>query len=171
MDNYYIQMIFTAKGSDLDTLQVIVRAVIIFTYTLILFRIAKKRFLGKSTPFDIIMGVVLGSVISRAINGSAKLFPTMAVGLVFLIFHWFISLLVSKSPLMSKLLEGIPFQLIKDGVVDKHALARTHTTDEDILEWARSTAHVNKFDKISDSYLENSGKISIITKEKVLLNQ
>lgn len=166
MDNYYFQMIFTAKGSDLDTIQALIRAFIIFTYILIIFRVAKKRFLGKSTPFDVVMGIILGSVISRAINGSAKMFPAMAIGVLFLAYHWALSYLVSKSEIMSKLLEGIPMQLMRKGILDKHAMARTHTRELDILEAARETAHEPTLDSISDSFLENNGKISVIPKSK-----
>lgn len=157
-------MIFTAKGADLDTLQAIIRAFIVFSFTLAIFRLSKKRFLGKGTPFDVVMGIVLGSVISRCINGSAKLLPTMAISVLFLIYHWVLSYLVSRYQIFSKLFEGIPFQLIKDGVVDKDGMKRTHTRELDIIEAARQTAHVETIDEISQSFLENSGKISIIPK-------
>jgi uncharacterized membrane protein YcaP (DUF421 family) len=64
------------------------RAGLIFTITLAIVRMDSKRFLGKATVFDIILGIMIGSVMSRAINGSAPFFRTVLAGMVLVAMHW-----------------------------------------------------------------------------------
>ena len=49
-------------------------------FTLAIVRLGSKRFLSKATAFDVIVGIMLGSVMSRAITASASFFPTLLVG-------------------------------------------------------------------------------------------
>jgi uncharacterized membrane protein YcaP (DUF421 family) len=45
-------------------------------------RLGSKRFLGQTSAFDTIVGIMLGSIMSRAINSSAPFFPTLIAGVV-----------------------------------------------------------------------------------------
>src|SRR5436309_1023553 len=56
---------------DLATGQVCARAIVVFLAGLAIMRVGNRRFLGKATPFDVMLGFVLGSVLSRAISGTA----------------------------------------------------------------------------------------------------
>jgi uncharacterized membrane protein YcaP (DUF421 family) len=58
-------------------LQVSLRALIMFIAALIIVRLGSKRFLARKTAFDFILAFMLGSMLSRAINGSAELLPTL----------------------------------------------------------------------------------------------
>jgi hypothetical protein len=37
----------------------------------------KKRFMGEATAFDMMLGVMVGSIVSRAITGNAPLGPAL----------------------------------------------------------------------------------------------
>jgi uncharacterized membrane protein YcaP (DUF421 family) len=162
----WASQIFFAKGDELDIPQALIRAAIVFAFTLILFRLAKKRFIGKSTPFDTVMSVVVGSVISRAVNGSATLFPTLAISALIAFLHGVISFFMSRSPWFGRLIEGVPRQVMKDGKIDKKVLDEEHLTVADILSSARIQSELESLDKVADSFLETNGKVSIIPKEK-----
>jgi hypothetical protein len=54
------------------------RAVVVYVVTVIIVRLGKKRFMGKGTAFDVILGIMLGSIVSRAITGNAPFFPALA---------------------------------------------------------------------------------------------
>ena len=68
--------------TDLDSVGIAIRTAIVYITSLALVRIASRRFLSQSTAFDIVVGIMLGSIMSRAINGSALFLPTIVAGLV-----------------------------------------------------------------------------------------
>ena len=49
------------------------RAVLVFAYGLLLVRVAGRRIFGKWSALDIIVSIVVGSNLSRALTGSAEL--------------------------------------------------------------------------------------------------
>ncbi len=68
--------------------QMALRAILIYAAALLLVRIGSKRFLSQATPFDIIIAIMLGSILSRAINGSAPFIPTVLAGAALVGLHW-----------------------------------------------------------------------------------
>jgi hypothetical protein len=63
-----------------STGQVCLRGLVVFVVTLLIVRIAHKRFLARISAFDAVLGFVLASSMARAINGSAAFFPSLVVG-------------------------------------------------------------------------------------------
>ena len=63
---------------DLDVMQMVLRACMAFFFTLLVIKGGKRRFMSKASAFDVVMVIILGSVISRAVNGSAPVLPTLA---------------------------------------------------------------------------------------------
>lgn len=63
---------------DLDVMQMVLRACMAFFFTLLVIKGGKRRFMSKAAAFDVVMAIILGSVISRAVNGSAPVLPTLA---------------------------------------------------------------------------------------------
>src|SRR3712207_5169501 len=78
---------------DVKAGQMALRAIVIHAFTLAIVRFGSKRFLGKGTAFDVIIGIMIGSVMSRAINGSAPFLPTLLGGVVLVGLHWLLAVL------------------------------------------------------------------------------
>lgn len=65
------------------------RAVIIYILGLTMVRlVGDRRFIGKHAAFDVLLSIILGATLSRAINGSAPFFPTLFTALVLTGTHW-----------------------------------------------------------------------------------
>lgn len=62
-------------NNELGVGQVALRAAVVYVVTLGMVRLAKKRFISRATAFDVILGIVLESVVSRAITGNAPFGP------------------------------------------------------------------------------------------------
>ncbi len=157
--------IITDEGNNLDSLEVIFRTIIIFIVTLFCVRIAKKRFLGKNTAFDIVLGIIVGSVISRAINGSAKLLPSVTAVLVLVGMHWLISAVVSRSGSFAHLVEGRNVMILQNGKINEKVLLEHHLRKNDLEEAARLGPGISNLEQIQEAYLESNGRISIIKKD------
>ena len=73
----WIRTIFGAM-LDLSWVQECARAVLVFAYGLVLVRIAGRRVFGKWSALDIIVSIIVGSNLSRAMTGGAPLWGTLA---------------------------------------------------------------------------------------------
>src|SRR5436305_14524103 len=61
------------EAKDVNALQACCRALLIYFFGWAILRIGGNRFLGQETVFDVVLGFVLGSTLSRAINGSSPI--------------------------------------------------------------------------------------------------
>ena len=69
------------------------RTAIVYVAALALVRLGSKRFLSQATALDVIVAIMLGSIMSWAVDGSAPFLPTLLVGVVLVGVHWLFALL------------------------------------------------------------------------------
>lgn len=150
--------------NDLGFLQVILRAFIVFVATLILARIAHKRFFAKKNAFDVIMALILASMLARTINGKEPLFPTLAGGLFLVLLHRTLSWIAFRFPGFDNLIKGHRNCLIVDGVINREVLQKHSVTEEDLTEQLR-LRKVQKAQDVRAAYLERSGEVSVLPRE------
>src|ERR671929_718768 len=79
------------EGKDLNVPQMALRAVVVYMVAVLIVRLGKKRFMGRATAFDVILGIMLGSIVSRAVTGNAPFFPALAASAVLVAMHWLFS--------------------------------------------------------------------------------
>jgi uncharacterized membrane protein YcaP (DUF421 family) len=147
---------------ELNAAEVALRAALIYVFGLLAVRLADKRVLGKNTAFDVVVGVVLGSVLSRAVNGSAPLFPTMAGVVVLLLLHWLLAFASSRSHPLSVLLKGNARPLIRDGQILWEEMRRNHISTGDLIEMLRFRGRLTDPKEVEIACLERNGEISAI---------
>ena len=147
---------------DVNAIQMALRTMIIYAVTLVLIRLASKRFLAEATAFDVIVGIMLGSVMSRAINGSAPLFPTLLAGVVFIGLHWSFAALAFHTNWFGSIVKGNPVLLIKDGKIQQQGVQETGLSSHDLEQALRLQAQATDPAKVKLAYLERNGSISVI---------
>jgi uncharacterized membrane protein YcaP (DUF421 family) len=152
-----------AKAEELSTLQVCLRALVVYLVLIGYVRFAKKRFLGEATGFDAILVIVIGSIASRAISGTAPFIPSLAGTLVLVLVHWVISYITQNSPTLSYLTKGKDTVLIHNGTIDRKALAASHMSEDDLAEDLRQEG-VETLGQVKSARLERSGRLSVIRK-------
>ena len=152
-----------AGALDLTVAQVCLRAAIIYFVLILFVRIGKKRFLGQATAFDAILIIVIGSIASRAVSGTAPFVATMAATLMFILMHWLISFIAKDWPTLGELVKGHDTVLIKNGRIDRKALDHAHMSPDDLAEDLREQGIANKAE-VREARLERSGKLSVIRK-------
>ena len=67
-----------------------------------------KRSLARKTAFDAVLIVILASVLSRAINGSAAFFATLGGSVVIVLVHRLLAFIASHSHWFGCLIKGSP---------------------------------------------------------------
>ena len=95
-----------AEARDLTFVQISLRGVIVFLATLVMVRLGHKRSLSRKTAFDAVLIVILASVLSRAINGSAPFLATLGGGLVLVLLHRLLALMAYYSHWFGTLIKG-----------------------------------------------------------------
>lgn len=159
MDTFYWLI-----GRDADPIawwQMSARAVIIFAWAVALYRFMPRRAFGSNAALDIVVVVIMGSALSRALSGSAPILPTIAatsaLALLYALFNW----LAMRFDPVSRLLKGRRIRLIRDGEIDDHALREAQLGRGDLMENLRASG-VEDVAQVEDAFLERNGKVTVI---------
>ncbi len=157
---------FEQTIGELTIVQIITRTIIVYGVALVLIRLGKRRFLGGFTAFDILMGFVVGSILSRAITGRENLLSTCVVILTLMSIHYVISYVTYHFSDASKILKKEERQLIKDGVVDEVAMEKSALGVNDLYQALRQKGSVESPEGVKAAYLERDGSITVIPQSK-----
>lgn len=150
--------------------QMALRAVVIYVTAILLVRLGQKRFMGKNTAFDVILGIILGSVLSRGITGNAPFVPTVAAGAMLVALHWLFSVASFYWRPFGRVVKGEERVLVKDGEIQWRNMQRSHIGRHDLEMAIRNTGKAARLEDVAEAHFERSGEISVIprTREKKL---
>jgi uncharacterized membrane protein YcaP (DUF421 family) len=155
--------LFTAPGEQLDPALSALRSAIVYLLAIALVRFGKKRFFAQATAFEMVIGVMLGSVLSRAINGGGGLVPCLAAAAALVAMHWLCSFAAFRIPLLSNWLKGHTYVLVTDGKLDEKMMRDHHLTDEDLSAAMRRRGVPEDVTLVKKAVLETNGEISVVT--------
>ena len=148
--------------TQLSSGQMIVRAVVVYLAVLMMIRVGEKRLLGKSTAFDVVLSVILGSMASRAINGAAPFFPTLAAGIALVALHFVFAAIAFRSPWFNLLVKGDSRLLVKDGQILWNAMRASHIGEKELMAAIRTNAQITDLQEVKSARLELNGAISVV---------
>jgi len=154
----------SVEPKDLTFVQISLRGIIVFLATLAMVRLGHKRSLSHKTPFDAVLLVILASVLSRAINGSAAFFATIGGGVVLVLLHRAFAHLAYYSHGFGILVKGKPDIIVRDGECDFPMMRRNHVSIHDLEEDMRLGAHIDDVSRVRLARVERSGDISFMKK-------
>ena len=154
------------KATELTVLNISFRGFFIFLAGLAMVRIGDRRSLAQKTAFDALFIVLLGSMLSRAINGTAPFFTTIAAGIALMIVHRAFAFGAFKSHWFGKLIKGRPITLVRNGEIDREKMKQALVSEHDLDEDLHLAARTEDVSTIQLARLERSGDISFIKKEK-----
>lgn len=150
------------SGANLTLGQMCARCFIVLLVGLFAGRLADRRAIGANAAFDVMLGVVLGSVLSRGINGQAAFFPSLGVSLFLVLLHRVFARFACVSHTMSCLLKGRASLLIKNGVPNEREMRRNDITMDDLIENIRMNGNVGQVSDVKEAWFERGGKISVV---------
>lgn len=155
-------------GADPKTLtfsQVSLRATVVFFATLIMVRIANRRFIGKLSAFDTILGFIMASMLARAVNGTVSFFPTLGAGFVLVAIHALLARLSFRFERFGDLIKGNAKTLVRDGKPDWKMMGTSMISEKDLMEEARLNGPVHILSAIEVATLERNGQVSVVPKD------
>lgn len=145
----------------------VTRALIVYFFLLIIFRISGKRTLAQTTNFELVLLLIISETTQQAMvdsdhsitNGFILIMTLVGTSIL-------LSVLKAKFRTLEKWLDGVPLILIKNGKMIKERMDKNRVDEEDILAAARELHGIEKLSQIKHAVLERSGEISIIPVEK-----
>ncbi|UAW98830.1 DUF421 domain-containing protein [Halopseudomonas nanhaiensis] len=154
------------EAEELNAWQMSLRAVIVYILGVILVRLGDKRFIGKFAAFDVIMAIMIGSVLSRAITNPEAFFAKLAAAGALVAMHAGFAALAYYTDWFGSLVKGNSRKLVIDGEIQWDAMKRSYISEKDLKGALRENAGVNDVSEVKEARLERSGNIVAILKNE-----
>jgi uncharacterized membrane protein YcaP (DUF421 family) len=144
----------------------VIRGVAVYLFLLIIFRISGKRTLAQTSPFELVLLLIISETTSQALVDSdhsitnAFLLIMTLVGMSVLL-----SLLKHRSPAADRWFEGLPLPIVRDGRILRERADKERVDESEILAAARSSQGLERMEDIKHAVVENDGTISVVPRE------
>jgi uncharacterized membrane protein YcaP (DUF421 family) len=152
---------FGVGTHPITLMQECARAALLFPYGVLLLRLLGRRAAGKWSALDIIVAVIVGSSLSRAMTGNADLWGTMAAAAVVMGFHAFIGRVAALWPMASRLLEGRAIPILEGRRLDETAMKFRGVSQADLYEALRGSGLTSP-EEAERVTLEPSGRLTVL---------
>ncbi len=148
-------------------MQMAIRAGIVFVVALVLIRFSGRRAFGQRSPFDTVIAILLGAILSRAIvESDISFFGPIAAATIICILHFAFALLTTSSRVLGEIIKGKAKILYQDDMKNRKTMRRSLITDRDLKEGIRKAGCLDE-SEIKEAWLERDGSISVIKNEEI----
>lgn len=155
-----------ADSHTITALQMTTRAVLVFFAVLALLRVSGKRTFGANTAFDMVVKIMLGAVLSRAVVAASPFWGTLLAGFVLVGLHRVLAWVAFRSHFVGKLVKGEGMMLAEKGQLNEQNLRRSNLTHEDLREGLREGGNIGTAEEAEAVRLERDGSISVVKKKE-----
>lgn len=151
-------------GDDLTAVQMTARGVVMFVIVLAQIRIGGVRMFSRKSSFDNVIAIMLGAVAARAVVGASPFGAVVIANSALAVLHRALGWLTVRAGWLETLVKGRRTRLVRDGSIDRDALARTSISEEDLRESLRLETQHEALGRIEAAYVERNGRISFIVR-------
>ena len=150
--------------NELTPVQECARAVLIFFYGLMMLRLSGRRTFAQMSAIDLVVSIIVGSSLSRAMTGGVPFWGTLAAVAVLVALHLLLAHAVARHRGLASWVEGDPVILARDGKLLEAARLSCRISIADLEESLREQGldGLSEIGKTRRLVLEPSGKISMI---------
>ena len=142
----------------------VLRAVLIYAFLVLAFRVAGKRELGQFTTLDLTVLLLIANAVQNGVIGADNSVTGAAIGAATLIaVDLVLARLTYRSDLFTRLLEGSPSTLICDGKPDMQALRHENIALSELRAIARRQGF-SDLGEVDHAILETNGVVSMFRK-------
>jgi uncharacterized membrane protein YcaP (DUF421 family) len=151
-------------GTDLNPLQMGLRAVAVFALALALIRASGRRSFGQHRPFDACTTVLLGAVLSRAVVGASPFWATMGAGATLVLLHRAVAMASLRWVWFETLVSGDKRELVDAAGRNRLEMRKGLITERDLDEAIRKKTGEERA-PVKRAVLERDGTITVKAKE------
>jgi uncharacterized membrane protein YcaP (DUF421 family) len=147
-------------------METVLRAVLIYIVLFIILRMSDKRTIQESTPFGLILILLISTSVADAMKDDDKSITNAIMQAITLIaLHTLMSSFKLGSRKVEKVMGDIPTLLVENGKLREDKMKQSRVTRDNILEAARSK-EVLRIEDIKYAILEINGTICVIPKKE-----
>ena len=150
----------------LSPVELLVRVFVIYAVVFALLRLSGKKHIGEMAPFDLVVLLILSECVQNAIVADDTSITAAAIAVGALIaLSQAVGYLTWRSKTASRLLEGTPRVLVRNGRVNNDVLANEQITRTELMEALRREG-CTCLTNIRFAVLENDGDITVAERRK-----
>jgi len=143
-----------------------IRAMVVYLFLLVLFRVFGRRELGQLTGFDIIVLLTISNILQNSMIGNDNSVTGGMIGAaVLLAANLTLAYVVFRSRRAERLVEGGPKILVQDGKLEETQMRSELLTEQDLIS-AVHREGLESFDDVHLAIAEPNGMISIIPRAR-----
>ena len=159
----WLELVFGADlpQEPLALYQIAARSGLVYLVGVIILRIGKSRLVGRMTSLDVLVGFILGSLLSRGITGEASLSGSVVASAAVVASHWALTWVTCRSHFWGLLLKGDANLLVENGKPLHENLRKSHISENELQEGLRM-AGVDDIRQVRQAYRERNGEISVL---------
>lgn len=157
------QLWFYLGLTPLQALAVVFASAALYFFFLLLNKLIGQRLFMKMTGFDMLLVIVLGAIIGRAMMGHTPTFAAAIIVMSVLIGLEFFFGKLSGHPRLGRMINNQPVLLMADGELLRDEMRRTHITTMDINARLRG-AGIHSREQVAAIILERTGDMSVLRK-------
>jgi len=145
----------------------VIRAVFVYVFLLLLFRIAGKRTLSQVSTFDLVLTLIISEAIQQAMVDSDNSLTGAGLLVVTLVgMNIVVSLLKQRFPRFERVLEDTPIVIIEDGRIHRRRMDKERVDEQDVLSAARQLQGLASLKDVRYAVVEKDGHVTIVPKTK-----
>lgn len=144
----------------------VVRAAAVYWVVLLMTRLSGKRAIGQTTPFDVLVIVLLGTAVQNSLIGDdTSLLGGLILAAVLLGLNWLVGVLSARSRRFDRTMQGTPAIVARDGQVFWKELVKRNVSYAD-FEVSLRSADCRDDQEIALAVLETSGEITVLKRRQ-----
>jgi uncharacterized membrane protein YcaP (DUF421 family) len=137
------------------------RGVLVYAVMLLVIRVLGKRTVGNFTAFDLLVALMLGEVVDEIIYGDVSLAQGLVSILVVAGAKYLTTWITCRSETMSRILEGAPRPLVKNGELQRDGLRAELMHPKEVMAALRLQG-VTDLREVKLALMEVDGGVSVI---------
>lgn len=139
----------------------VLRAVVVYVVILVMVRLSGKRSVAQTTPFDMILLVLLGTAVQNSLIGEdVSLLGGLLLAATLIALNHAVGWMTARWRRMHTLVEGDPVLVARDGEVLHRVLRRENVSPADFDEAMRRNG-VRDHSEIECAWLEADGSVTL----------
>jgi uncharacterized membrane protein YcaP (DUF421 family) len=144
-----------------ELLMTALRAIAVYVFVLIVIRLMGKRAVGNFSAFDLLVALMIGEIVDELIYGDVTILQGAIPIIVIVLMHEANAWLSFWRRGFSRLLEGTPSVIVKDGEFYRKGMRRERMNEEDVMSQLRLQGG-DVLREVKLAIVENDGQVSVI---------
>jgi uncharacterized membrane protein YcaP (DUF421 family) len=145
----------------------VIRALVVYAFLLLVFRLAGKRTLAQTSSFELVLLLIISETVQQAmVSDDHSVTNGFLLSLTLVSITIALSWIKQHFPKVDRWLEEEPLIILENGKPYKHRMDKVRVDEREILHAARKLQGINSLSEIKYAILESDGEITIVPKRQ-----